>query len=47
MKTQLFVFFGRKAIISSFADGYKKTHALNQKAFMYFRTKECEALFIS
>lgn len=47
VKTQLFVFFGRKAVISIFAEGYKKKCVLNQKAFMCFGTEECEALSLS
>lgn len=47
VETQLFVFFGRKAIISIFADAYQKAHVLNQKAFMCFGAEECEALLLS
>lgn len=44
MKTKLFVFFGRKAIISFFADAYQKC-VLNQKAFMCFGAEEYEVIF--
>lgn len=47
VKTQLFVFFGRKAIISVFAHGYKKPSVFNQKAFMCFGTEECEVMLLS
>lgn len=47
VKTQLFVLFGRKAIISIFAHGYKKPCVFNQKAFMCFGTEECEVMLLS
>lgn len=46
-KSQSFVFFGKKAIISILVHGCENPCMFNQKAFMCFGTEECEVMLLS